>query len=341
MDIHDQNSKSSFKKKSGRDSASKSVMLHDKIGSMKALQIDHDYFNHALQDVGDELLRVQAEEQFPILFNVFTGYSWNLTVNGYPWKPAEVRTKETLWDALPNYLMHGVSCKFTNLNTKRLICDGEIEKVRRHQGGSMEIKVDSMFAPFFLLANTRIELRELPLHMKAEIQHMHNRDLKRQKQASRNEALDPYPKMRQEQVDELLLHHKNAHSGDFVVHSRQEAPTNQRAAFRRVWVSYRTEDTVESFSVFLSEPSIKHPMWIEYAGFFTTLDRPWEVRDPNANGTSVGVTLFDHVDKLRQVNRGLFWRVLPYVNPFENISLHNDVMDGKFKLAAGESRAGL
>ena len=97
--------------------------------------------------------------------------------------------------------IRGVSCKFTSLTTgvctvkalvklsarpeiwprglcsvdmnilvQRLIANGEIERVHRTHGGSMEIKIDSNFSPFFLLANTKIEVRELPFYIQVRLQ---------------------------------------------------------------------------------------------------------------------------------------------------------------------------
>ena len=39
-----------------------------------------------------------------------------------------------------------------------------------------EIKIDTMYAPFYLLANTKLELREIPFHIQAEIDDMFEKD---------------------------------------------------------------------------------------------------------------------------------------------------------------------
>ena len=45
--------------------------------------------------------------------------------------------------------------------------------------------------------------------------------------------------------------------------------------FRPLWVSYCTpEGEVESFSIYLAEPSRRHPKWLKWAGYFSTLHAP-------------------------------------------------------------------
>lgn len=55
-------------------------------------QIDHDYFDHALRDDGEEKVGMsrRSHEEFPAVIEILTGYTWKFVVNKMPWKPAEV-----------------------------------------------------------------------------------------------------------------------------------------------------------------------------------------------------------------------------------------------------------
>ena len=54
-------------------------------------QINHDYFNHALLDAGEEKIANQRHhEEFPAEIEILTCYEWKFLVNKMPFKPAEV-----------------------------------------------------------------------------------------------------------------------------------------------------------------------------------------------------------------------------------------------------------
>ena len=132
--------------------------------------------------------------------------------------------------------------------------------------------------------------------------------------------VDPYPILRQEYLQDLLLQ-----EGDFVVHSRQEADHRTNEGFRRLWVSYCTigpyvgptspaipsTSSISSFSVHLIEPSFQHPLWIDWVGHFTTLSKPWQIKDPSLV-LRQGENVFAEAEKLRRYNAALRRRVSPH-----------------------------
>ncbi len=144
-------------------------------------------------------------------------------------------------------------CKITHLTKGTVIADGEIEKVTLQSKDTMTFKISQIMTPIYLLANMCIEIRPpLPFFVQEDLNYCQSLTDKLQR---KNEAVfDPYPVVKQQQIDRLLRQPQKKKVGDFVVHCRQESQANQRTGFKRLWISYLTkQQDIESFSVYLVE----------------------------------------------------------------------------------------
>ena len=144
-------------------------------------------------------------------------------------------------------------CKITHLTKGTVIADGEIEKVTLPSKDTMTFKISQIMTPIYLLANMCIEIRPpLPFFVQEDLNYCQSLTDKLQR---KNEAVfDPYPVVKQQQIEWLLRQPKKNKAGDFVVHCRRESQANQRTGFKRLWISYLTkQQDIESFSVYLVE----------------------------------------------------------------------------------------
>ena len=94
-----------------------------------------------------------------------------------------------------------------------MIADGRIEKLHVTHGGTLQIKMNNMYSSFSLLANTRVSIREMPLHLQEEMEHRARFDEGRHQEFQRGQALDPFPKVGHDDLEYLLLNHGKSRNG--------------------------------------------------------------------------------------------------------------------------------
>ena len=70
-----------------------------------------------------------------------------------------------------------------------------------------------MYSSFSLLANTRVSIREMPMHLQEELEHRARFDEGRHQEFQRGQALDPFPKVGHDDLEYILLNHGKSRNG--------------------------------------------------------------------------------------------------------------------------------
>jgi len=161
---------------------------------------------------------------------VETGFSWQMTVRGRLYKPAEERTKRTLLKGLTNVLTRGIRVRIVSIFEGDREARGSVTQIRKPKSGAMQIFLLGQTTPVLLLANMRIELYDMPYVIEREEKEAARALQQRQtEEAAALAEKDPYPVFDDDRIV-ALFHGKPA--GAWIVHAKYEPDMDEHVGFR-------------------------------------------------------------------------------------------------------------